>query len=126
MSKAIIKVLIVEDNELNRDMMEQRLKKKGYDIILAVNGEEAITSAKRFSPHIILMDMGLPVMDGWEATKKLKADPDTKNIPVIALTAHTLASDHQRTVEAGCDDYDTKPVDFVRLIAKIEKLVEKQ
>lgn len=117
------KILLVEDNELNADMLSQRLKRKGYEITLATNGEKAIQLAKKSLPDLILMDMGLPVLDGWEATRQLKADPKTKNIPVLALTAHSMVGDRKRTLEAGCDDYDTKPVDFPRLIEKIEKLL---
>ncbi|HEV2614360.1 MAG TPA: response regulator [Gammaproteobacteria bacterium] len=119
-----IKVLIVEDDELNSDMLSQRLKRKGYDIILAVNGEEAIQIAKKKLPHIILMDMGLPILDGWEASRQLKADAATKHIPIIALTGHTTATDRERSIEVGCEEYESKPVDFVSLIEKIEKLVK--
>jgi two-component system cell cycle response regulator DivK len=117
------KVLLVEDNELNSDMLSARLKRKGYEIILAVDGVGAIEAAKKILPDIILMDMGLPVMDGWEATRQLKADPLTKKIPIIALTAHTTAIERERTVDVGCEDYEPKPVDFDRLLGKIEKLL---
>lgn len=120
------KILVVEDNELNSDMMAQRLKRKGYDILLATNGEEAVQSAEKNLPDLILMDMGLPVMDGWEATRQLKVAPQTKHIPIIALTAHTTAIEREHTVEVGCDDYEAKPIDFDRLIEKMEKLLEKQ
>ena len=118
------KILVVEDNELNADMLLQRLKRKGYETLVAVDGEEAIKSAKKSLPNLILMDMGLPIMDGWEATRQLKADPVTKNIPVIALTAHSMVEDREHALKAGCDDYVTKPVDFAQLLEKIEKLLE--
>lgn len=120
---AVIKVLIVEDDELNSDMLSQRLKRKGYEILLAVNGEEAIQFAKKYLPHIILMDMGLPILDGWEASRQLKADVATKDIPIIALTGHTMALDRERSIEVGCEEYESKPVDFGSLIKKIETLV---
>jgi two-component system cell cycle response regulator DivK len=120
-----VKILVVEDNELNSDMLSQRLKRKGYEIILAVNGEEAIQLAKKSLPHLILMDMGLPVMDGWEATRQLKADPLTQPIPVIALTAHTDPEERRQALAAGCDDYESKPIDFTQLLEKIDKFLEK-
>ncbi len=121
---AMIKVLIVEDDELNSDMLSQRLKRKGYEIMLAVNGEEAIQVAKKSKPDLILMDMGLPVLDGWEASRQLKADKATKHIPIIALTAHTMSEERERVFEVGCDEYESKPVDFEQLIEKIEKLAK--
>jgi CheY-like chemotaxis protein len=119
------KILIVEDNELNRDMLSRRLKRHGYDVISAVDGQEGVKEAQTSSPDIILMDMSLPVMDGWQATKQLKANPDTMNIPVIALTAHAMIGDREKALQAGCDEYDTKPIDIVRLLEKIEKLTHK-
>ena len=114
------KLLLVEDNEMNRDMLSRRLERRGYQVVIAVDGEQALSMARTENPALILMDMSLPVLDGWEATRRLKAHSDTKSIPVIALTAHAMASDEQRAHEAGCDDYDTKPVDFARLLGKIE------
>ena len=116
------KILLVEDNEDNRDMLSRRLERKDFIVTLAVDGQDGVNKAKEETPDIILMDMSLPVMDGWEATKALKASPETENIPIIALTAHAMSSDREKAIEAGCDDYDTKPVDFKRLIDKIEKL----
>jgi two-component system, cell cycle response regulator DivK len=121
----VIKILVVEDNELNADMLSQRLTRKGYEIIFAVDGEEAIQVAKKSKPQLILMDMGLPILDGWEATRRLKADPETKHIPIIALTAHSMADDREQALNVGCEEYETKPVNFTRLIDKIEKLVGK-
>ena len=114
------KLLLVEDNEMNRDMLSRRLERKGYQVVMALDGEQALALASSETPALILMDMSLPVMDGWEATRRLKAAPGTKAIPIIALTAHAMASDEQRAREAGCDDFDTKPIDFVRLLGKIE------
>ncbi len=116
------KILLVEDNEDNRDMLSRRLERKDFIVVLAVDGQEGVNKAKEELPDIILMDMSLPIMDGWEATNILKASPETENIPIIALTAHAMSSDREKAIEAGCDDYDTKPVDFKRLIDKIEKL----
>ena len=116
------KILLVEDNEDNRDMLSRRLERKGFVVTLAIDGLDGINKAKENMPDLILMDMSLPIMDGWQATKTLKSEPETKNIPVIALTAHAMSSDRDKAIEAGCDDYDTKPVDFKRLQAKIEKL----
>lgn len=115
------KILLVEDNEDNRDMLSRRLERKGFSVSLAVDGEEGVNKAKVDLPDLILMDMSLPVMDGWEATKTLKGLPETANIPVIALTAHAMSSDREKAIEAGCDDYDTKPVDFKRLLEKIAR-----
>ncbi len=114
------KLLLVEDNEMNRDMLSRRLERKGYQVVMALDGEQALALATSETPALILMDMSLPVMDGWEATRRLKAAPGTKAIPIIALTAHAMASDEQRAREAGCNDFDTKPIDFVRLLGKIE------
>jgi len=116
------KILLVEDNEDNRDMLSRRLERKNFVVSLAVDGEEGVKKAGEESPDLILMDMSLPIMDGWEATQSLKNNPETANIPVIALTAHAMSSDRDKALEAGCDDYDTKPVDFKRLLEKIEKL----
>lgn len=116
----LTKILLVEDNEMNRDMLSRRLIRKGYEIAIAVDGAEAVVLARRLLPDLILMDMSLPVIDGWEATRQIKADVNTKRIPVIALTAHAMAEDQQRAMDAGCDDYDTKPIELARLISKIE------
>ena len=118
------KILLIEDNELNRDMLSRRLRRKGFDVILAVDGIEGLKIVQSDPPHLILMDLSLPVLDGWEATRRLKASPETRRIPIIALTAHAMAGDCQRAMEAGCDDYDTKPVDFPRLLQKIHTLLE--
>jgi len=117
------KILIVEDNEMNRDMLSRRLIRRGYEVVMAVNGEEGITAAKAEYPDLILMDMSLPVIDGWEATRRLKAEPNTRRIPVIGLTAHAMAGDREKVIDAGCDDYDTKPVELARLLRKIEALL---
>jgi len=116
-------ILIVEDNEMNRDMLSRRLERKGYNVLIAVDGEMGISVARASSPDLILMDMSLPVVDGWEATRRIKADPVLKLIPVIALTAHAMANDRDKALEAGCDDYDTKPIDLPRLLAKMEALL---
>ena len=118
-----MKLLLVEDNEMNRDMLSRRLARRGYDLVFAGDGQLAVELAARESPALILMDMGLPVMDGWEATRRIKADPRTRAIPVIALTAHAMAEDRDKALAAGCDDFDTKPVDITRLLAKIEALL---
>jgi CheY-like chemotaxis protein len=120
------KILLVEDNEMNRDMLSRRLLKRGYEVALAVDGEQGVAMARAEAPALILMDMSLPGLDGWEATRQIKAAPETRAIPVIALTAHAMSSDRQRCMEAGCDDYDTKPVDLRALIAKIEALLGPQ
>ena len=117
-----MKILIVEDNEMNRDMLSRRLIKKGFEIIIAVDGEEGVKKTFSEKPDLILMDMSLPVMDGWEATKKLKSNPDTSKIPIIALTAHAMAQDKEKALAAGCDEYDTKPIDLNRLLSKISSL----
>jgi CheY-like chemotaxis protein len=113
------KLLIVEDNEMNRDMLSRRLERRGYEIIIAVDGAEGVAMARSEKPALILMDMSLPVMDGWTATRTLKDDPDTRQIPVIGLTAHAMAGDREKYLASGCDDYDTKPVEFTRLLEKI-------
>ncbi len=116
-------ILIVEDNEMNRDMLSRRLARKGYEVLIAVDGETGIDVARACAPDIVLMDMSLPVMDGWEATRRMKADEVLKHIPVIALTAHAMANDRDKALEAGCDDYDTKPIELPRLLAKIDALL---
>lgn len=120
------KLLLVEDNEDNRDMLSRRLIRKGYEVSIAVDGAEGVAKAQIERPDLILMDMSLPIMDGWEATRQVKADPRTSATPVIALTAHAMAGDREKAVAAGCDDYDTKPVDLPRLLQKIEALLPKQ
>ncbi len=117
------KILLVEDNEMNRDMLSRRLARKGYEVVCAVDGGQGVTMAATESPDLILMDMSLPVMDGWEATRTVKADAATRAIPIIALTAHAMEGDEQKALAAGCDDYDTKPVDLPRLLGKIEALL---
>jgi len=119
------KVLIVEDNEMNRDMLKRRLKRHGYDILTAVDGAEGVKLATTGAPDLILMDLSLPVIDGWEASQQLKSSPETSSIPIIALTAHAMAGDREKAMEAGCDDYDTKPVNLPRLLSKIEAFLEK-
>ena len=118
------RILLVEDNEMNRDMLSRRLARKKYDVVMAVDGEEGVTMARSESPDLILMDMSLPVIDGWEATRRIKADPNTQTIPVIALTAHAMAGDREKALEAGCDDYDTKPIELPRLLGKMTLLLE--
>ena len=117
------KILLVEDNEMNRDMLSRRLERKGFQVLIAVDGEKGVSMAQTDKPDLILMDMSLPVLDGWEATKQLKADPATQSIPIIALTAHAMAGDRDKALEAGCDDYDTKPIEFTRLLGKMEGLL---
>ncbi len=114
------RIVLVEDNEMNRDMLTRRLVRRGYTVAVAVDGQEALEVVAREMPDVVLMDMGLPVLDGWEATRRLKADPVTARIPVIALTAHALSTDREEALAAGCDDYETKPIDLERLIARIE------
>ena len=117
------KILLVEDNEMNRDMLSRRLERKGYEVVIAVDGQQAIDLAAREKPDLILMDMSLPVIDGWEATRRLKADAQTKQIPIIALTAHAMPEDERKAREAGCNDYDTKPVELPRLLEKMAALL---
>ncbi len=119
------KLLLVEDNEMNRDMLSRRLQKRGYEVVLAVDGEQGVAKAQSEAPALILMAMSLPGTDGWEATRRIKAETQTKDIPVIALTAHALNSDRDSALAAGCDDFDTKPVEFTRLLTKIENLLTK-
>ena len=120
------KILLVEDNEMNRDMLSRRLVRKGYEVVMAIDGREAVEAASSLSPDLILMDMSLPVIDGWEATRQIKAAPGTRAIPVIALTAHAMSDDRDRALQAGCDDYDTKPVDLPRLLDKISGLLARR
>jgi CheY-like chemotaxis protein len=120
------KILLVEDNEMNRDMLSRRLERRGYKVALAADGEEGVTLAQSESPDLILMDMSLPVIDGWEATRQLKAMPTMRNVPIIALTAHAMSGDREKALEAGCDDYDTKPIELPRLLEKIAALLQKR
>ena len=117
------KILLVEDNEMNRDMLSRRLARRGYEVVVAVDGEAGVRMAQSEAPAIILMDMSLPGLDGWDATRQIKADPATRGVPVIALTAHAMAGDREKSLAAGCDDFDTKPVDFERLLGKIQALL---
>ena len=117
------KVLLVEDNEMNRDMLSRQLTRRGFDVVFAVDGKQGVELARSEKPDIILMDMSLPVMDGWEAIRCVKADDATRSVPVIGLTAHAMSGDREKAIEAGCDDYDTKPVEIDRLIGKIERLL---
>lgn len=117
------KILLVEDNEVNREMLSRRLVRRGFELTIAINGAEAIDHAKTQLPDLILMDMSLPILDGWEATQQLKAMPETQHIPVIALTAHAMAGDREKCLAAGCDEYDVKPIDLPRLLSKIEALL---
>jgi len=119
------RILLVEDNEMNRDMLSRRLQKKGYDVLIALDGEAGVNMAASERPDLILMDMSLPVVDGWEATRRIKGQPLTASIPVIALTAHVMEGDRDKAFEAGCDDYDAKPVDFERLLGKMQALLSK-
>lgn len=119
----MVKILLVEDNEMNRDMLSRRLKRKGYEVVIAVDGQEGVNMATSESPAVILLDMSLPIMDGWEAARQLKANPDTKGIPVLGLSAHAMTPDRDKAIAAGCDDYDTKPVDIKRLLGKIQDLL---
>jgi CheY-like chemotaxis protein len=114
-------ILLVEDNEMNRDMLSRRLKRKGFDVVMAFDGRQGVDMAHEHKPELILLDMSLPVMDGWTAARALKDSEETKDIPVIALTAHAMAGDREKALEAGCDDYDTKPVEFKRLLGKINQ-----
>ena len=120
------RILLVEDNEMNRDMLSRRLQRKGYSVLMAVDGEQGLATAYSEMPDLILMDISLPFIDGYEVTRRLKANPRTKHIPVIALTAHALLTDRDKALKAGCNDYDTKPVDFARLTEKIETLLVKE
>lgn len=120
------KILLVEDNEMNRDMLSRRLQKKGYEVVTAVDGVEGVALAVSEAPALILMDMSLPVVDGWEATRQLKGSLATRSIPIIALTAHAMAGDREKALGAGCDDFDTKPVELARLLEKIEALLARK
>ena len=120
------KILLVEDNEMNRDMLSRRLERRGYEVVIAVDGAEGVDKAGTEAPALILMDMSLPGVDGWDATRRIKATPATRSIPVIALTAHAMSGDREKAVEAGCDDFDTKPVDLARLLGKIEALLARK
>ena len=120
------KILLVEDSEMNRDMLARRLARRGYEVVIAVDGGQGVTLAQAEAPDLILMDMNLPVLDGSEATRQLRAAPATRSIPIIALTAHAMAGDREKALEAGCDDYDTKPIEFERLLGKIEVLLKKE
>ena len=124
--ETMAKILLVEDNEMNRDMLSRRLERRGFEVSMAVDGAEGVEMARSGHPELILMDMSLPVMDGWTATRKLKADASTQGIPVIGLTAHAMAGDREKCLEAGCDEYDTKPVDFPRLLEKIQFQLDKK
>ncbi len=117
------KILLIEDNQMNRDMLSRRLTRKGYEVVNAVHGEQGMAMARSEAPDLILMDMSLPVLDGWEATRQLKSAPETLAIPIIALTAHAMAGDREKAVEAGCDDYDIKPIEMPRLLEKIQRLL---
>ena len=117
------KILLVEDNEMNRDMLSRRLARRGFEVVVAVDGEAGVRMAQSETPALILMDMSLPGLDGWDATRQIKADPATRGVPVIALTAHAMAGDREKSLAAGCDDFDTKPVDFERLLGKIQTLL---
>jgi CheY-like chemotaxis protein len=120
------KILLVEDNEMNRDMLSRRLIRSGYEVVLALDGAQGVALAASEAPDVVLMDMSLPVLDGWEATRQLKSDPKTRTLPVIAQTAHAMAGDEAKARQAGCDDFDTKPVEYTRLLSKIEGLLQKR
>jgi two-component system cell cycle response regulator DivK len=117
------KILLVEDNEMNRDMLSRRLERRGYEVVIAVDGQQGVDLAQSSHPDLILMDMSLPIIDGWEATRQLKAKEGVKGTPIIALTAHAMSGDREKALEAGCDDYDTKPIELPRLLGKIEALL---
>ncbi len=119
----MVKILLVEDNEMNRDMLSRRLARHGYDVVIAQDGARGVAMVLEEHPDLVLMDMSLPVLDGWEATRRLKSDPATKSVPVIALTAHAMAEDRDKALAAGCDDYDTKPIELPRLLQKITSLL---
>ena len=117
------KILLVEDNEMNRDMLSRRLERRGYEVVIAVDGQQGVDLAQSAAPDLILMDMSLPVIDGWEATRQLKAMDRMKGVPIIALTAHAMSGDREKALDAGCNDYDTKPIELPRLLGKIEALL---
>jgi two-component system, cell cycle response regulator DivK len=119
------KILLVEDNEMNRDMLSRRLERKGYQVVLAVDGPSGVEMVLKERPDLVLMDMSLPILDGWEATRRLKANPEAMGIPIIALTAHAMSGDREKALEAGCDDYDTKPIELPRLLGKMEALLKR-
>ena len=119
------RILLVEDNDMNRDMLSRRLQRKGHEVLMAADGMQAILMAESEAPDLILLDMSLPVIDGWEAARRLKASPATARVPIVALTAHAMAGDREKALAAGCDDYDTKPVDFLNLTAKIDKILSR-
>lgn len=119
------KILLVEDNEMNRDMLSRRLEKRGYSVVVAVDGAAGVAQALAEKPDLILMDMSLPVIDGWEATRQIRADANVAGTPIIALTAHAMSTDREKSLKAGCDDFDTKPVELPRLIGKIEELLKR-
>lgn len=118
------KILLVEDNEMNRDMLARRLVRRGFEVVVAVDGQAGVEMARQERPDLILMDLSLPIMDGWEATRKLKADEATRHIPVVALTAHAMTGDREKALEAGCDEFDTKPVELTRLLEKVDALLQ--
>ena len=122
----MFKILLVEDNEMNRDMLTRRLQRKGYEVVIAADGKEAVRKAQSQTPDLILMDIRLPLMDGWEAMRRIKIMPETQSIPIIALTAHAMAGDMEKCMDAGCDDYDTKPIDLPRLLEKMQALLNNQ
>lgn len=122
----VAKILLVEDNEMNRDMLSRRLQRKGYEVVMAEDGGQGVSLARNETPDVILLDMSLPVIDGWEAARQLKSEAKTRGIPIIALTAHAMSGDREKALEAGCNDYDTKPVELPRLLGKIEALLEKK
>jgi two-component system, cell cycle response regulator DivK len=121
----MVKILLVEDNEMNRDMLSRRLIRNGFEVVMAIDGEQAVALAQSELPDLILMDMSLPVIDGWEATRRVKAAEATSNIPIVALTAHAMSGDREKTLNAGCDDYDTKPIEMPRLLGKINALLRR-
>jgi len=125
MSDPAVRVLLVEDNEMNRDMLSRRLTRKGFTVTMAVDGAQGLQLASELHPDLILLDMSLPVIDGWEAARRLKANPEVCQIPIIALTAHAMSDDRNRAIDAGCDEYDTKPIEFSRLIQKMESLLRR-
>ena len=120
------RILLVEDNEMNRDMLSRRLQRRGYEVALAVDGREGVAKAQEGGYDLVLMDMSLPEVDGWEATRRLREDPATQTLPIIALTAHAMSGDRDKALEAGCDDYDTKPIELDRLLSKIEALLQRK
>src|SRR5271170_5807347 len=122
----MLRVLLVEDNEMNRDMLSRRLTRRGFEVLIAVDGEQGVRMAKSEIPDLILMDMSLPVLDGWGAARLIKAEATTQSIPLIALTAHAMAGDREKALEAGCDDYDTKPIELPRLLAKMDRLLNEK